>query len=101
MKRWSVNLPGGRAFELESDTPREAMERMGHDAYALEEIVRPQRLTLTVPEAAAVLGVSTTKMYQVTKIRGFPAIRLGRRTLVSAKGLEAWVESMAEKGWYA
>ena len=46
------------------------------------------KLTLSVPEAADVLGVSPSKMYQIVRIKGFPTIQIGRRLLVSAKGLE-------------
>ena len=63
------------------------------------EIVPRPKLTYSVPEAARVLGISETKMYQLVKTRGFPTIRIGRRSLVSVKGLERWVEEQAEKGW--
>lgn len=58
-----------------------------------------EKLTLSVPEAAEQLGVSTTTMYRIARIKGFPAIRLGRRILVSKKQLPIWVEEMAKKGW--
>lgn len=57
------------------------------------------KLTLSVPEAADVLGVSPSKMYQIVRIKGFPTIQIGRRLLVSAKGLERWIEEQAAKGW--
>lgn len=57
------------------------------------------KLTLSVPEAADVLGVSPSKMYQIVKIEGFPTIQVGRRLLVSAKGLERWIEEQAQKGY--
>lgn len=63
-------------------------------------LINTPKLTYTVPEAAKVLGVSTSKMYEVVKIAGFPTIRIGGRLLVSAKGLENWVETQAEKGWH-
>ena len=59
------------------------------------------RLTLSIPEAAKILGVSASKMYQIAKIKGFPTVQVGKRILVSAKGLERWVEEQAEKGWSA
>jgi excisionase family DNA binding protein len=64
-------------------------------------LLNKPKLTYTVPEAAEVLGVSTSKMYNVVKIVGFPTIKIGGRLLVSAKGLENWIEAQAEKGWYA
>lgn len=65
------------------------------------EIVNRPKLTYSVPEAAKVLGVSTSKMYEVVRIKNFPTIKIGGRLLVSAKGLESWIEAQAEKGWYA
>lgn len=59
------------------------------------------KLTLSIPEAAKILGVSASKMYQIAKIKGFPTVQVGKRILVSAKGLERWVEDQAEKGWSA
>lgn len=61
---------------------------------------RQEKLVLSVPEAAALLGISSSKMYEVVRIQGFPAIRVGKRVLVNAKKLEAWLDEMTEKGWY-
>ena len=57
------------------------------------------KLTLSVPEAAKVIGVSRSQMYILAKSEGFPTIQVGRRVLVSVKGLERWVEEQAAKGW--
>ena len=61
---------------------------------------KQERLTLSVPEAAALIGVSPSKMYEIVRIEGFPAIRVGKRVLVNAKRLEVWLDEMTEKGWY-
>ena len=61
--------------------------------------VKQERLTLSVPEAAALIGVSTSKMYEIVRSEGFPAIRVGKRVLVNAKRLEVWLDDMTEKGW--
>lgn len=61
--------------------------------------VNMAKLTLSVPEAADVLGVSSTKMYEIVKIKGFPTIHVGKRILVSAKGLERWIEEQAARGY--
>ena len=58
-----------------------------------------EKLTLSVAEAAGVVGVSTRYMYDLVKMEGFPTIRVGKRLLVSAKGLERWVEEQAQKGY--
>ena len=67
----------------------------------MEGVIKHEKLTLSVPEAAKIVGVSQSKMYEIVKIKGFPTIQIGRRLLVSAKGLERWIEEQAEKGWYA
>lgn len=58
-----------------------------------------EKLTLSIPEAAKLLGVSASKMYQIARSAGFPSIVVGKRILVSAKGLERWVEEKAAIGW--
>ena len=57
------------------------------------------KLTLSVPEAAETLGVSRSKMYQLVKSEGFPVLQVGKRILVSVKGLEEWVQEQSKKGW--
>ncbi len=57
------------------------------------------KTTYTVPEAAAVLGVSVSKMYQVIRMEGFPVIVLGKRRIIPIKSLEKWMEDMAAIGW--
>lgn len=57
-------------------------------------------MTYSVPEAAQALGISTSKMYEIVRIEGFPAMKCGARTRVSIKGLEAWVEAEMKKGWH-
>ena len=58
-----------------------------------------ERLTLSVPEAAEILGLSRARMYEWVKSEGFPSISVGKRILVSAKGLDRWVEEQARKGY--
>lgn len=58
-------------------------------------------LTYSVSEAAKALGVSTGKMYDIVRIKGFPAMKCGDRTRVSIKGLEEWVDAEMKKGWHA
>lgn len=61
--------------------------------------VNPQKLTLSVPEAAELIGVSRARMYEIVKIKGFPCVQIGKRLLVSVKGLERWIEERAAEGW--
>ena len=63
-------------------------------------IIPQSSQVMSVPEAAAHLGVSTSKMYEIVRIQGFPCIRIGRRVLVNRKKFEEWIDEMTEKGWY-
>lgn len=56
-----------------------------------------QELTLSVPDAAKRLGVPVSTMYEIVKTKGFPTIHIGTRILVSAKGLEEWVDKKARE----
>lgn len=62
--------------------------------------IKSKKLVLSVPEAAELLGISKSKMYEIVRIKGFPAVRVGKRILVNAKRLEAWLDEVTEKGWY-
>lgn len=65
----------------------------------METPVKRKKLTLTVPEAAELLGVSKSKMYEIVRMEGFPCIRFGSRVLINANKLEDWVNEVT-KGWY-
>lgn len=54
-----------------------------------------ERLTLSVAEAAQMLGISAPKAYELTHRADFPAFRIGNRTLVSRRLLEKWVDREA------
>jgi excisionase family DNA binding protein len=47
------------------------------------------RLTLTVEEAAEVLGISRTLAYELVRRGALPSLRLGRRLVVPRAGLLA------------
>lgn len=52
-----------------------------------------EKIALTVPEAAELLGVSRPTVYQLMRAEDFPAFKVGRRTLISRSGLADWVEA--------
>ena len=54
-----------------------------------------EKLTMSIPEAAKVLGISTSQMYVLARAEGFPSINVGKRILVSVKGLVRWVDQQA------
>ena len=47
-----------------------------------------ERLTLSVPETAKVLGIGRNLCYDRIKMGEIPAIKIGRRLLVPKKALE-------------
>lgn len=50
-----------------------------------------EKLTLSVEEAAEMLGVCTKTLYTMTHRADFPTIKIGRRTRISYEGLREWV----------
>ncbi len=51
------------------------------------------RLTLTVTEAAKVLGISRALAYELVARGELPSLRLGRRLVVPRKALDELLES--------
>lgn len=60
-----------------------------------------EKLTLSIPEAAKLLGIGNNKMYELARSEGFPTITLGARRLIPKKGLERWLEEQTEKAMAA
>lgn len=56
------------------------------------------KLTLTVEETAAVLGISRGLAYEMVKTGRIPSIRFGRRVLVPRQALERLVNSRCNGG---
>lgn len=50
-----------------------------------------ERLTLSVPDVAALLGVSETKVRELVGTGALPSLNIGRRVVVSRLALEQWV----------
>ena len=49
-------------------------------------------LMLSVPEVAAVLGISRAGAYELVKGNDFPALKIGSRIVVPKDKLIAWVD---------
>ena len=62
-------------------------------------IITP-KLTYTVVEAAAALGVSKTVMYQIVRTEGFPVIVLGKKRVIPIEAFKRWMEERAAVGWH-
>lgn len=52
-------------------------------------------LAVSAAEAARILGISRPKVYDLIHQRGFPAFKVGGRTLISVEGLRRWVAAQA------
>src|SRR5205814_23694 len=55
-----------------------------------------EALTLTIPQAAQVLGISVSKTYEAARAGQLPTIRVGARVLISRRRLEALIDGQAE-----
>ena len=53
-------------------------------------------LTLTATEAAAVLRISRSKVYELAHTASFPAIRIGNRVVIPRDKLLEWMNAQAE-----
>lgn len=62
-------------------------------------LVKTEKKTYSVAEAAKVLGISAKSMYDLARTKGFPTIQVGKRLLISIKGLEKWIEEQSQRGW--
>ena len=54
--------------------------------------MKEKSLTLTVSQAAAALGISRNLAYEAARDGRIPALRIGRRLLVSRRALERLLE---------
>lgn len=55
------------------------------------------KLTLSVDEAAQMLGLSRPIVMELTHSKGFPAFNVGKRILIHAQGLAEWVDRQTEQ----
>lgn len=60
--------------------------------HELSRIAEENRLCVTVPEVAMMLGISRNNAYEKVKQGKIPSMRLGNRILVPKVQLIKWVE---------
>ena len=53
-------------------------------------------LTLKAHEAAAVLRISKSKVYELAQSESFPGIRIGKRVVIPRDKLIQWMNDQAE-----
>ena len=52
---------------------------------------------LTVPEAATVLGIGKTKVYELMATEGLPKVKFGTAVRIPVKALEEWLSQRQGK----
>lgn len=61
------------------------------------QLKHDERLTMTVMELKEVLGIGTSKAYEIIHAQGFPVITVGRKKLIIKSKLNDWLENNAGK----
>lgn len=61
---------------------------MPRNSADVRTVVPGERLTVTVPEAAEMIGVSRAFAYEMVARGELPVVKLGRRSLVPLRALE-------------
>lgn len=56
-----------------------------------------EKITISVTEAAELLGVSRPTVYKLMHQDDFPMLRIGTRTLIHRAKLEEWAAKQIEK----
>lgn len=54
-------------------------------------------LTLSVPEVAAVLGISRAGAYELVKSEGFPSLKIGSRIVVPKEKFIDWIDCQTSR----
>lgn len=55
-------------------------------------------LMLSVPEVAAVLGISRAGTYELVKSDGFPSLKIGGRIVVPKEKFISWIDAQISQG---
>ena len=50
-----------------------------------------ERVTMSVQELSARMGISLPKAYELVKTRGFPTLRIGTRILIPIDAYKEWL----------
>jgi excisionase family DNA binding protein len=58
----------------------------------------PSKRTITIQEAAKVLGIGRDQAYTAARLGQIPTIRIGRRLLVSLPALEKLLSEAGQQG---
>jgi excisionase family DNA binding protein len=58
----------------------------------------PEKLTYSLKEAAAALGVGRSTLYKALTEGALSAVKLGNRTLIRGEALRGWMNSWPQRG---
>ncbi len=57
-------------------------------------------MAMSVEQMADELAIGRNVAYQIIRQPGFPSFMIGRRVLISRKGLQSWIDEQCKKGCY-
>lgn len=60
--------------------------------------INQEALLVKVPQAAAMLGISRTKLYELITRKEIPVCRIDRSVRISVETLQNWVRSQVSEG---
>ena len=55
-----------------------------------------EKLTITVAEAAEMIGVSKPTIYRITEQQNFPVLRAGRKKVIPIAEFKQWVSNQVQ-----
>ena len=85
-------------LSLESPTaPRQESENLDNDIPQKSSPVNA-KVTLTVPEAAELIGVCKPTMYEMVRARKVRSVKVGKKILISRQSLMDWLQEQTRSG---
>ena len=70
--------------------------------YTNAEVETPKRkangMAMSVEQMADELSIGRNVAYQLIRQPGFPSFMIGRRVLISRKGLQSWIDEQCKRG---
>ena len=57
-------------------------------------------MAMSVEQMADELAIGRNVAYQIIRQPGFPSFMIGRRVLISRKGLQSWIDEQCKRGSY-
>ena len=57
------------------------------------------QITITIAEFCRRMSIGRTKAYEIMSCREVEVLKIGRRTLITVRSVDALVDRLAERGW--